>query len=144
MPITYDVDELAGVVAVRAWGAVTTEEIFGLIEAQIFDRRLDGVRGQVVDARDALPGAFDVQAARAFSGALERYYRERGSIPFPYAIVVQGAMQVGLANVLLSYPAGTEHMTIVSSVDEACAFLKIEPRDVLRLIDRLNSAIVAG
>jgi hypothetical protein len=143
MPISYDVDEIAGVVAVLAWGAITPEEIFGLVEAQMLDRRLKGVRGEVIDARDALPGAFDVQAARIFGTALERHYKERNGIPFPYAIVVQGAMQVSMANVLLSYPAGTEHVAIVSSVDEACAFLTIESRDVLRLFDRLNSAIFA-
>jgi hypothetical protein len=144
MPIVFDVDEVEGLVAVRAYGTVVADDVLDLIESQRTSARFHQVTNRVIDTRGSLPGGLNLSAIRRVADALKAFYAERNGVGCPTAVIVEGALQQGIVRTIVAFSGESSTLSVVPSLPEACTLLGVAQPAVERLFTRVNSALVSA
>lgn len=115
MPIGYSIDGSRPFVVVRAWGALTDDELRAYATTLLGDERFDRTMPKLMDLRAASLSCVSAAFFRGFRCPFARASRR--------AFVVSSKAAFGVARMYGMLTGDDEHFTVVGDVDEALAWL---------------------
>ena len=119
MPITFDIDEAAGIVVMTMKGAITRDDMIGYFTAVAADPRFRDTMGRLVfsDEATGYPPSAEV------SELVTLMRRRTAANPPRYALVVTTPLAIGMANMFMGQSGLGSRYEIFADPETARAWL---------------------
>lgn len=119
MPMTYEIDEAAGIVTLTMTGTVTRDDMIGYFGALAVDPRFRDTMGRLVfaDGATAYPPSSEV------AELVDRMRRRTAANPPRYAVVASSPLAIGMANMFMGQSGLGSRYEIFSDPEAARTWL---------------------